>query len=333
MQSEYIFELGGENKELAKVEAWELLKTEEYNPEIRFDEGQIIIIKTSQKLALKTIQRLGMTKRVSRIIHSSEEKDVEKAIEQLSILDLGKSSFAVRLICRKALSEKKIAIKIGQKIPVENKIDLDNPDVKILFYSGSKTIISIREEDSTTSYKSCLEHHVRYRPYFSPISIHPRIARSMVNLANCSTNDIILDPFCGTGGILIEAADMGMKAKGIDLLEKMIVNSKGNLEHFGLEGKIKKGDVDESKNQSFEAIVTDPPYGIASSTGGENISELLQRTMTIFSEAMEKGKRIVMAISNPELIQTTNFKKIYQFEWYIHKSLTRYIMVLEKTNN
>ena len=228
------------------------------------------------------------------------------------------------------ISERKIAIKIGQKIPIENKIDLDNPDVKILVYTGSKTIISILEENSTTSYKSCLEHHVRYRPYFSPISIHPRIARSMVNLANCSPNDTVLDPFCGTGGILIEVADMGMKAKGIDLLEKMVVNSRGNLEYFGLKGKIKKGDVEESKNQGFEAIVTDPPYGIASSTGGEKVSELLQRAMNVFSESMEKGKRIVMAISNPELIQTTNFKKIYQFEWYIHKSLTRNILVLEK---
>ena len=333
MTSEYLFELGGENKELAKIEARELLKTEGYNPETGFEEGQIVIIKTSQKLALNTIRRLGMTKRVSRIIHSSEEKDIGKVIEQLPTLDLGKSSFAIRQIRRNVISERKIAIKIGRKIPIENEIALDNPDVKILFYTGSRTIISILEENSTTAYKSCLEHHVRYRPYFSPISIHPRIARSMVNLANCSPNDTVLDPFCGTGGILIEAADMGMKAKGIDLLEKMVMTSKGNLEHFGLDGKIKKGDVEESKNQSFEAIVTDPPYGIASSTGGEKISELLQRTMTIFSEAMEKGKRIVMAISNPELIQTTNFKKIYQFEWYIHKSLTRYIMVLEKTNN
>ena len=333
MTSEYLFELGGENKELAKIEARELLKTEGYNPETGFEEGQIVIIKTSQKLALKTIRRLGMTKRVSRIIHSSEEKDIGKVIEQLPTLDLGKSSFAIRQIRRNVISERKIAIKIGRKIPIENEIDLDNPDVKILFYTGLRTIISILEENSTTSYKSCLKHHVRYRPYFSPISIHPRIARSMVNLANCSPNDTVLDPFCGTGGILIEAADMGIKAKGMDLLEKMVVNSKGNLEHFGFEGEIKKGDVEESKSQSFEAIVTDPPYGIASSTGGENISELLQRTMNIFSEAMEKGKRIVMAISNPELIQTTNFKKIYQFEWYIHKSLTRYIMVLEKTNN
>ena len=330
MTSEYLFELGGENKELAKIEALELLKTEGYNPETHFDEGQIIIIKTSPKLALKTIRRLGMTKRVSRIIHSSEEKNIEKVIEQLPTLNLGKSSFAVRQICRTVISERKIAIKIGQKIPIENKIDLDNPDVKILVYTGSKIIISILEENSTTSYKSCLKHHVRYRPYFSPISIHPRIARSMVNLANCSPNDTVLDPFCGTGGILIEAADMGMKAKGIDLLEKMVVNSRGNLKYFGLKGKIKKGDVEESKNQGFEAIVTDPPYGIASSTGGEKVSELLQRAMNIFSEAMEKGKRMVMAISNPELIQTTNFKIIYQFEWYIHKSLTRNILVLEK---
>jgi tRNA (guanine10-N2)-dimethyltransferase len=330
VQSEYLFELGGENKELAKTEALELLKTEDYRPKKGFEEDQIAIIKVSKELTLKTIRRLGMTKRVSKIILSSGQKNIWKVIEQLPLLELGKSSFAIRQICKNEVSERKIAVKIGERISIDNKIDLDNPDVKILFYTGSRTIISILEENSATSYKSCLEHHVRYRPYFSPISIHPRIARSMVNLANCSPNDTVLDPFCGTGGILIEAADMEMEAKGIDLLEKMVVNSKGNLKHFGLEGKIEKGDVEESKNQSFEAIVTDPPYGIASSTGGEKISELLQRTMNIFTEAIENGKRIVMAISNPELIQTTNFKKIYQFEWYIHKSLTRHILVLEK---
>ena len=160
MTSEYLFELGGENKELAKIEAEELLKTEGYNPETGFEEGQIVIIKTSQKLALNTIRRLGMTKRVSRIIHSSEEKDIGKVIEQLPTLDLGKNSFAIRQIRRNVISERKIAIKIGRKIPIENEIALDNPDVKILFYTGSRTIISILEENSTTAYKSCLEHHV-----------------------------------------------------------------------------------------------------------------------------------------------------------------------------
>ena len=83
MTGEYLFELGGENKELAKIEAMELLKTERYKPKTGFEEGQIIIIKTSKKLTLKTIRRLGMTKRVSRIMHSSEEKDIEKFIEKM----------------------------------------------------------------------------------------------------------------------------------------------------------------------------------------------------------------------------------------------------------
>ena len=124
MTSEYLFELGGENKELAKIEAMELLKTENYKPEMSFEEGQIIIIKTSQKLALNTIRRLGMTRRVSRIIYASDEKDIEKIVEQLPMLKLGEGSFAIRQICRNEFSERKIAIKIGQKIPIENKINL-----------------------------------------------------------------------------------------------------------------------------------------------------------------------------------------------------------------
>ena len=120
MTSEYLVELGGENKDLANIEAMELLKTEMYKPETGFEEGQIIIIKTSQKLTLKTIRRLGMTKRVSRIMHSSEEKNIETVIEKLPILDLGKNSFAIRQICKSRVSERRIAIKIGRKIPIKN---------------------------------------------------------------------------------------------------------------------------------------------------------------------------------------------------------------------
>lgn len=330
MRYGYLFELGGENRKLAKIEAFELLKTETYKPKKSFEEEQITIITVSKKLTPETIRRLGMTKRVSRIILSSKEKNIGKIVEKLPKLDIGNNSFAIRQICKNKISERKIAVKIGEKIAKENKIDLINPDVKILFYSSSRTIISIREHNSMTSYKSCLQHHVKYRPYFSPISIHPRIARSMVNLANCKLRDTILDPFCGTGGILIEAADIGMKVRGIDILARMVENSNGNLKHFGFEGNIIKGDVKESKNLSFKAIITDPPYGISSSTGGEKLDGLLQRSIDLFAEKMNTGKRIVMAVSNPKLFNTKHFEMLYQFEWYIHKSLTRHILVLEK---
>jgi len=46
------------------------------------------------------------------------------------------------------------------------------------------------------------------RPYFKPISLDPRLARAMANIA-CPEEGKILDPFCGTGGILLEAAAIG----------------------------------------------------------------------------------------------------------------------------
>ena len=48
MRIKYLFELGGENKELAKIEAVEMLKTEMYEPEQVFSEEQIAIIEVSK---------------------------------------------------------------------------------------------------------------------------------------------------------------------------------------------------------------------------------------------------------------------------------------------
>ena len=152
----------------------------------------------------------------------------------------------------------------------------------------------------------------------------------MVNLSNSAKGDKVIDPFCGTGGILIEIADMQLEAIGIDILRKMVENSVGNLNHYNLKGVIIKGDIENIKNYNFKAIVTDPPYGLSTTTKGEGVKELMSRSMKIFTKIMEKEQRIVMAVSNPKLINTNDFTLIHKFEWYIHKSLTRYILVLEK---
>lgn len=331
MRSEYLFELGGENIELGKFEANEVLKTEKYDPKLKFEEDNSIILNVSKVIEPRTISRLGMTKRVSKIFHSANyKKDINKVINKINFLDIGRKSFAIRLITKKKISENKIAIKLGEKIPEKNKTNLKKPDVKILFYVGERIIISIYKSKIDTSYKKCLKHHIKYRPYFSPISIHPRIARAMVNLANCSVNDTVIDPFCGTGGILIEAADMNLKIIGSDILPKMVENTKGNLKHFKFKGKIIESDVRSISKLKFNAIVCDPPYGISTTTKGEKISDLMNRTMDTFTKNLIKGQRVIMAISKPELIKTSEFRLKKQFKWYIHKSLTRNILILEK---
>jgi len=56
----------------------------------------------------------------------------------------------------------------------------------------------------------------------------------------------------------------------------------------------------------------------------------MSRSMEIFTGIMKKEQRVVMAVSNPKLINAKGFAIIHKFEWYIHKSLTRYILVLER---
>ena len=112
----------------------------------------------------------------------------------------------------------------------------------------------------------------------------------------------VIDPFCGTGGILIEIADMQIEAIGIDILKKMVENSQGNLKHYNLKGMVVEGDIQNVENYDFNAIVTDPPYGLSSTTKGEGVKKLMSRSMEIFAETMKKEQRVVMAVSNPKLI-------------------------------
>jgi tRNA (guanine10-N2)-dimethyltransferase len=330
MKHQYLLELGGENTELGKIEALELLLTENYEPELTLDENSIIIISVSNIIESKIIRRLGMTKRISKIFHEDEKTQVEDVVRRMPMIDIEQKTFAIRQICNKRISEKKIAKVLGEKIPEHNKTDLNHPEIKILYFTGKKTIISIWDSKKETFYKKCLKYHIKNRPFFSPIGIHPRIARSMINLANCSENDTVIDPFCGTGGMLIEASDMKINSIGIDILGKMVEYSKGNLNYFKLKSKVIQGDINDIINHKFKAIVTDPPYGISTTTKGEGVDKLMKRSMEVFSKNMNKGERLVVALSKPELIKNKNYKEIYRFQWYIHKSLTRNIIVLEK---
>ena len=330
MKHQYLFELGGENTELGKIEAMELLSTEHYEPTITLDEKAIVAIKVSKVIKSKVVRRLGMTKRVSKIFYKDKERNLENIVNEIPQIDIGQNTFAIRQISKKTMSEKDVATTLGRKIPNHNKTRLERPEVKILYYAGTETIISIWDQTLETYYKRCLKHHIKNRPFFSPIGIHPRIARSMINLANCSEGETMIDPFCGTGGMLIEARDMNINAIGIDIIRKMVNYSIGNLEHYGLKAKVVEGDIESSKEYQFKAVVTDPPYGLSTTTKGEGVSELMKRSMNLFNKTMKKGERIVMALSNPELVKNPNYDEIYRFQWYIHKSLTRNILVLEK---
>jgi len=106
--------------------------------------------------------------------------------------------------------------------------------------------------------------------------IPPKLAKTMINLANKSKEQLFLDPFCGMGTILEELVLLGYKnIIGTDIQDKAIASTKANLDWLFRNYKflkranyhirLEKCDVrDLSKIKSFskvDAIVTEPYLG------------------------------------------------------------------------
>ncbi len=66
----------------------------------------------------------------------------------------------------------------------------------------------------------------------------PKLAQTMLNVAQVQPGERVLDPFCGTGVVLQEAALLGCPTYGTDLSEKMVDYSRANLAWLGQQHKI-----------------------------------------------------------------------------------------------
>lgn len=145
--------------------------------------------------------------------------------------------------------------------------------------------------------------------------IPPKLAQLMINLARSNDNikdKILLDPFCGSGTILMEAYLMGFKnIFGSDLSDKAVSDSKKNIEWIrdlkkdsqknninifqsdvlSLEKHIKKGSIDyivcepylgpQRGFQDFDIVV-------------EELNKLYSGAISVFSKILKKDGRVVM---------------------------------------
>ncbi len=94
----------------------------------------------------------------------------------------------------------------------------------------------------------------------------PKLARMMINLAGVDPKDaMLLDPFCGSGTILMEAAMIGYKKViGSDNSEKAIADSKTNTDWFYAQTYIEKGtpynsiEIIESPAETIDHVLKNP---------------------------------------------------------------------------
>jgi tRNA (guanine10-N2)-dimethyltransferase len=183
--------------------------------------------------------------------------------------------------------------------------------------------------------KPFVERRPRRRPFFHPSAMQAKLARCMVNLAKPKAGDLVLDPFCGTGTTLIEASLIGCRTLGLDIQRRMARGTCRNLAHFnvGPEGVV-VGDVRNLPITKVDCVVTDPPYGISSSTLKRTTSQIVEELLTSVYDCLGKDERVCFAAPKSLKIsvvgEVLGYKHLESHFVYVHRSLTREVVVLEK---
>ncbi|MFQ5998930.1 MAG: TRM11 family SAM-dependent methyltransferase, partial [Candidatus Bathyarchaeia archaeon] len=215
----------------------------------------------------------------------------------------------------------------------KSRVDLLKPEIEFLG-AASKRIFALGVRVRRRLIENFQQRTPRKKLFFHPASLHPKIARCLVNLSRPAPNSAILDPFCGTGTILIEAGLMGFEALGGDLLIKMAKGSKTNLNYFEVsKSHIALWDALHLPLKDTGRIVTNPPYGRSTSTRGLNPYVLVDSFLRAVT-CGETPRTIVVALpfttrTRDELDR--NGLKIHERHLvYVHKSLTREILVLSQ---
>lgn len=362
----FFFLLSGENPELALFEFESVVSTLnipgqiESSPDnriVEFNVGREFNEISVSNIVLSLVKRMTMVHFCCESLFKCEfdENMPLSFIELTSRFDVSlvqnldpDLSFSVKskrigqpigIFCQKKITQEVSAF-VGAMIQKENpskRVDLENPDEKFIvilskfgFWLGKHFSSSLRNDvRKRTSHK---------RPFFHPSSMNPILQRTMINLSGIKPGEWLLDPFCGTGGGLLEAARLGINSVGVEIDRRMIWGSKKNLAS-DCETRDKTylvfGDATKLpfKKRFFSAIVTDPPYGTAASTQGLDLSDLLLDFIKEVSLLVKSQSRVVFAIpaeinieDKAKQILKANYRIFYQ---YVHRSLTRKIIVFQ----
>ncbi|MCQ5362450.1 MAG: THUMP domain-containing protein [Candidatus Methanomethylicia archaeon] len=215
----------------------------------------------------------------------------------------------------------------------DSRVDLESPQVWIRGVITDCGVFLYRR-DFRTDRRAFAQRKPKTRPFFHPGVLEPKIARAFVNLSRVREGEAFLDPFCGTGGFLIEAALLGLQTHGLDLDRRMISGAARNLRHYGLHAELILGDARRLPFRRVDGIATDPPYGRGTSTKGQSVKSILSEFMGEAHGVIRDGGRMCIAapqeVAIQEVARKAGFRLHEVHTMRVHKSLTRSIVVVER---
>ena len=333
-----------EHPELPLAELKAVIECENIDARIdKITEGLVLLkdispenIETYYEILTK---RLGYTHEIHELIIKSNISDFDKDVSSVNWSEFISETFAVRVKRFKSEIDTVGYERKAGSLILENcddiKVNLTKPKslVRVVAYQDE---FFIAIEKIKLNKKHFEESKPHKRPFFYPGSMNPKLARCMVNLSRVKEGQLLLDPFCGTGGILIEAGLIGCRVVGSDIYWKMKNGTSINLDYYGItDYRTFNLDVRELKMyEKVSAVVTDPPYGISTSTGDIEGEDIFKEFFKAIYDNMDDDAYLCMAsphyVDLKPIADKVGFDIIEQYGIKMHRSLTRIITVICK---
>lgn len=339
------FLLSGEHPTLPSSELKAILEAEGYAYRILERLTQVLRLEADESCVSRVASRAALT-RVCGLELFRCRADLAEMLEQVRSAPLSRvlkphERFVVRVrrVAGAAphVGRMQLERKLGEAIlnmVEKSKVSLKAPQ-KTFFgvLTQNKLVFGLKLADVPP--KAFVERGPRKKPFFHPSAMPAKLARCMVNLARPRAGDLVLDPFCGTASILIEAALVGCRVMGCDVKRHMVRGSLQNLSHFNIKPEgLAVADARALPFTQADCVVTDPPYGRSATTMGSTTKQIVHDSLSAIVDVLRRGGRICMAAPKTAQIgkvgEELGYRRVESHLVYVHRSLTREIAVFER---
>jgi 23S rRNA G2445 N2-methylase RlmL len=126
-----------------------------------------------------------------------------------------------------------------------------------------------------------------------PAASHPTIAAALARVGGALADDIVWDPFVGSGAELIERARLGpfRELHGSDLDGHALDVARDNLDAAGVRAALENGDALALAPHGVTLIVTNPPMGRRASRSA-GLADMLDRFVAHAASVLLRGGRL-----------------------------------------
>ncbi len=134
-----------------------------------------------------------------------------------------------------------------------------------------------------------------YRVKDVPAASHPTLAAALVRMAGVRDDDVVWDPFVGSGLELVERAKLGPYAAlyGTDVDQRAIDAARANLDTAGVAcASLELCDARSFDKEGVTLVISNPPMGRRVARDA-TLGPLLEAVLTTATRVLAKGGRIV----------------------------------------